>query len=331
MIDVIFPYPTFSGELDVKISNLTLDGDRPKSDPIVTDFRIVNLYDHSGDWERAAFDVEISAPQEEVRKFQDDGGSLSLSITALCGPTNLRHVIEMKRSETDLSLWSARAELHRDNFRGKAVLRTALVATINNVPHRPIASAPDWTVHFDQPTSPQLGGTMAVKWENFETTRAPDIATLHNTVSYVVDLDAPTPVLYLNSAFAGLRALFDEHKGRTDADSVLHDSQRMCIARATWTVLFNAAIGGIRPGEDEDEPDWPTADWQCEVLKQLMARIFPDKSEKESLLELLSNRQSVDGLRQVEALVDAEIGELIGANKALRKSLQRLNRKDTNL
>jgi hypothetical protein len=110
-----------------------------------------------------------------------------------------------------------------------------------------------------------------------------------------VDLDGPSPRLLLNSGFDGLSALLDDRKGRGGSDRALHDFKRTSIARATWLALITESLADVQgdPNDPDDELAWPPTEWKAEVLKYVLPRIEPGKSER----DLLTLAAGIGGVR----------------------------------
>jgi hypothetical protein len=133
------------------------------------------------------------------------------------------------------------------------------------------------------------------------------------------------PELWLNSAFDGLDAVLEDRGGRGGPEQRHHDLLRLSIARGVWMALLADAMAAIRTDDSEDttaEPDWPAAEWQAEVLRLILPKILPGKSDRE-LLALAANEWRVHpGAAEFFARAEAVVGEMIHANAMLRRMIQ---------
>ena len=328
MKDLIFPYETLGGGFVLELTKLRLDGDCAASELVVSEGRLVNLYETvSSSWQRVSFNVEVISDRAQLEGFEHEHGQVLLTVVASCRPTNNRQTIRLGRSEVDHARWSGEVELDRDNFRGRVELRAILTGASSSLAHRPVGFSDDWVIHFDAPASLHLAGTLKVGWYDFKKDDAPDLAKQFPDSSHVVDMAKPLPEILLNTSFVGLEPLLRDRRDRREEEQVMHDMQRMSIARSVWMALLGDALAGIKTGDDGEEPDWPDAEWQAEVLRRVLPEINKSKSESELLRLAAGDWRTHPGSAEFLSHAEAVIGDIIGANKALRKSVQILERK----
>jgi hypothetical protein len=123
----------------------------------------------------------------------------------------------------------------------------------------------------------------------------------------------------------GLDAVLEVRDRRGGPEQRHHDLLRLGIARGVWMALLADAMAAIRTEDSQDgaaEPDWPAAEWQAEVLRLIMPKILPGKSDRE-LLALAANEWRVHpGAAEFYARAEAVVGELIHSNEMLRRMIQ---------
>ncbi|MBX3412391.1 MAG: hypothetical protein KF708_06870 [Pirellulales bacterium] len=328
MRKTIFPYPTLVGELELSLTEPRIDNQLVPPEAILPNERSILLFGHDpNDWTNLTLRIDVEVPPAELERFENEHGAVNLVVVASCRPTNTRQPIPLQRSPLGPSHWGAKTTISRSGFREKVVLQAILTAAVQGVPHRPVAVSESWTLHFDPSESLRIAGTLAVKWCDFKSESAPPIARQFSDSSHVVDLDQPLPEILLNSSFEGLEPLLRDAKDRSPVEQALHDSTRMSIARSVWMALLGDAMSAVIPGEDGEDPTWPNREWHAEVLKRILPEIEPAKSETEILNLAAGEWQAHPGSATFLSRSEAVIGDLVGANKALRKSTQTLLRK----
>jgi hypothetical protein len=325
-MNVLFPYDTLSAaDLPaLTIASLRLDG-ASRSHLINKEESAVRLYDDPAPWKRAELDLELTADPHAVEEFEAKHGGVGGVVVANCVPTNTRQPLRLTRSEVDRGRWSGTLEMERDNFRGRVALVTTLTADVSGVPHRPVAVAPGWTVHVDEPDSLRLKGTLRVRWVNFKKPDAEPPARDFPNSTHVVAFTGGVPELWLNSGFDGLEPLLKDRKDRRGGDKALHDFQRTGIARGVWMALIADALAAVKnrsDDDDDDEPDWPDLPWQAEILKLVLPEVAPAKSERELLSMAVGDWREHPGAAEFFARAEAVVGDIVKANELLRRFVQ---------
>ncbi len=325
MSTVLFPYATLSdSEPTLSVTTVRLDGvARPHL--VKKDLATIPLYEDLKPWRRAELDFELTCDPDRVRAFESEHGPVSAVVVAHCLPTNTRQPVRLSRSEVETGRWSGTLELDRDNVLDRVALVTTLTATVDGVPHRPVAASLGWTAYADEPESLRLKGTIQIRWINFKLPEAPPPARDFPKSTHVVAFTGGVPELWLNSGFDGLEPLLKDRKDRRGADKALHDFQRTGIARAVWIALVADALAAVR-GEsvedDEGEPDWPEKPWQSEILKLILPEVAPGKSERELLTMAAGEWREHPGAGEFFARAEAVVGDIVKANESLRRFVQ---------
>jgi hypothetical protein len=244
-----------------------------------------------------------------------------LIVVVNCRPTNTRQALKLR--PTQHGQWEGTLELERDNYRDRADLRAVLTPGAGLLARKPVGFAPAWHVYLDEPPSFRLRGTLAVRWVNFKSDpMAPQLARDFPDSTHVVSFAGGLPEVLLNSNFPGLEAILKDQANRRGTDKALHDMQRASIARAVWMALTGDAMAAIKPGEDDEEPDWPDEDWQREVLDRVLRLIDPTKSEAELLRMAADEWRSHPGAAEFYTRAEAIIGDIVKANEMLRRFAQ---------
>jgi hypothetical protein len=318
MKDVLFPFETLIEPLTVNLQSPILDGQPAPASVINAEERLVNLYDILGSWRRLELPFAVSANQATLEEFEKKHGMTTLLIVAHCRPTNTRQSLKLARSDNHPGTWRGVMELDRDNFRDRVEIQTVLTGTVQGVPHRPVAYGDTWAIHFDEPASLRLRGTLEVKWESFKHTDHPAARQFPDS-THVVVLGGSMPRIFLNSDFEGLEPLMRDRKDRRGIEKALHDQLRLQIARSVWMALLAESMAAVQVPEEAEEPEWPETPWQTEVLKRIVHDVDPTRSESELLRLLTSDWRTAGGSSEFLPRAEAVVGDLIRANSMLRQ------------
>lgn len=327
----IFPYPTLQSPLSLALTDLQIDNRPARPGLLDGDNRLLNLYQLDlPNWQKVSVELEVIASKNDLLGVENSMTDPMVTVVALCGPTNQRQAVRLRRAGVERSHWIGRLELDRQNFGGRVTLRALLCGTIEKVEHRMAGSSEDWSIHFDEPLSLLLSGTLKVTWCDFHSAEAPALAREFQDVAHVVDLNgSPVPVVYLNSSFDDLEPLLRDRKDRTPTERALHDLQRMSIARSVWMALLHRAVAAIQPGEEGEEPDFPATEWHREVLEQYLPSLLPGRSDGD-MLRAVADLSTQSGWGTFLSRAEAVVGDRIGANKKLRETLRNLARSEVN-
>lgn len=327
MNNSIFPYQTLEGDIRLRLDGGGLDdGEWPKS-PFTADYRLVQLHDLDKEaWHVAQFDLEVTLPGEEVTKLNDEGADVRVLAVVECAATQYRSTVPLRPDRAEPAKWKGRIELQRDNFAGKVSVHALVVGEVHGAANRYLGMSDAWAIYFDEPDIPPLAGTLRVRWVDFDSPGDLGFLTSFSEHAFYTDLDSAQPTLYLNSSkkFDGLSTLLGDRK-RTAAEKPLHNAERVSIARTVWMALFNTSIASIRVDED-GTPDWPTDDWKRKVLKMMLNRIYPLKSDAERLQAALDAWKSNDRTGQLESLAQVRIDAVIRVPRLLRLTLDFVNK-----
>jgi hypothetical protein len=319
----LFPYETLKQQPAFQITEIRVDGSA-KPSLINREEGAINLFDSKAGWRRVELDLELTADRDDVAEFEVGRGGLAAIAVAHCMPTNTRQRALLTRSEYDPGRWEGTMELDRDNFRGRAVVGPILTAVVGGISHRPVGVATGWALHFDEPESLRLRGTLRVRWVDFKAADADPLARQFPDSTHLVWFGAgqALPEVWLNSAFDGLEPLLRDRKDRRGAEKGLHDMQRLSIGRGVWMALMADALAAVRAESDESgsgEPDWPDTEWQAEVLRRVLPEVAPGKSDRELLKLAATEWRTHPGAAEFYARAEAMIGDMIRANETLRR------------
>jgi hypothetical protein len=320
--DVLYPYDTLEGELGLVVGTPILD-DKPASASLCqAETHTIHLYQAKHSWDRVALPLRAQVDHATLEKFESAHGETAMVVVANCRPTNTRQSLTLKADKR--GGWEGSLELERDNYRDRVELKGVLTPVGGTLRTRPVAFSPAWNVYFDEPPSLRFRGTLSVRWVNFKSPPpgTPAVVAQFPDATHVVSFAGGMPEVLLNSAFEGLEPLLKDRRDRRDPERALHDMQRVSIARGVWMALVADAMAAVKPGDEDEAPDWPQEDWQKEVLKHIVLAVDPAKSEAELLSMAANDWRSHPGAAEFYARAEAIIGDIVKANQTLRRFAQ---------
>jgi hypothetical protein len=291
------------------------------------DHREVRLIDlERTGWDNAEIEVVLTGPLGELCELRDAGTEAKALVVVHCSASNSRQALELDPDHQNLSRWSGRIELERSNWFGRIDLRGTIVATVDGAPDRVIGTADSWTLRLDDVPPPPVTGAIDIRWQDFENPpdNVPWLGEFNKEPAFL-RLDDDRPILYLNSAFEGLKALLDRKPKREAAEQALHEQTRGTLAGDAWGAMFNASLQAIR-WEEGEEPDWPEADWKRTALEVLLERMHPEMTVEDALYEVAERRSDFEAGGPLQQEMFMAVSKHVGAAGLLRKAIRELNK-----
>lgn len=326
---VIYPYDTLVGDVDFSIRSATVDGHSVPANSLEPDRRLLAVAAIGREsWELTTIDVEVTAPQTEIKEFIANGARPTAVLVLHGGRTNMRMSARLSPDPRNPARWTGRLDIDRPYWYGRLVLEARIVAAVGNVDARVIGNATPWSVFLDDVPRPPVHGNIPVKWDDFRDPRSlPELKRVAEQ-PFFIHLDADMPVLYLNEGFEGLRRLMADEARRQKDAQVLHDQTRVTIATAAWTAMFESAIATAAELGEPGQPELPSPDWQRSVLQILLDRMYEERTLEDALEEAVRLLQQGDGYSTVQSRLAAAVSDQIGGGRLLRASINRLEAVD---
>lgn len=318
-----FPYKTLWDEIDCLISDLIVDESDQAKQHLRTDNRTIELSAINKPWETAAFEVELSCTEQELGDLQeDDVGAIAVLHCPATGRRVSKHLHRVDKNGT--VSFTGTLKIVKAEYAGKVEMRPVIVGRVDGMPHRFLGNGQSWTIHVDTPSPFEVTGSIPVQWKDFtDSDETPDLTEFEKEL-FFLDLSAG-PRVFLNKGFDGLAELLQEDKGRKPLERAFHEAEHYSIARSVWVALFETAASAVDRPDEDAAPDWPSEQWQEQVLRKLLPRIFPDQSDHDALMRLYEDRHTrADMLLRSRLLI--EVDRLIDKSTALRKSLRILGK-----
>ncbi len=316
----LYPYDVLVGEVGIAVNSVIIDGKALSTNYIVPDLLDIQFVGLEQGWQEATIAVTVTASAAELASNPSwDGPTAIVQVT--CSRSNTRQSVALTPDLHTPGRWTGKVELDRSTYFGRANLRAVVPATVDGVPHRIIGSTDTWTISFDDlPPSP-VHGSISVKWSDFAAdTDRPYLASF-STDPYYLRLDPDDPTLLLNSGFDGLEALLIDRKHRPGAELALHDSTRGNIAGDVWKAMFVAALDAVEIDPNTKLPEWPSEGWREVVLRVLLARIYPDASADDALVNAVHDRDAREGAGDLQERLLPAASRQVRNPQLLRKAI----------
>jgi hypothetical protein len=268
----IVPYQVLAGEVTMTVREVRLDDVTLQYNMISEADRTVALHlVGREDWNVVRLALDVTAPQHELQA----GPWLSVAFLATASErrTNTHSAVKLMMGQP--GEWSGEVELHRDDHVGHVRISGQLVATVDNVSARVIATvARPWTVDLLGQASARQD-SIRVRWVDFAAD--PHLAWC-KTDPWAVTTTDEAATLNLNSGFDGLRAVLESPK---PAERPMREALAAQMAVDLWTSLFNEAAHHV------DGYEWPEG-WRGLVLRRMLPDLFPDHSPDDALREIVN-------------------------------------------
>lgn len=322
-----FPYPTMAASPNLRIRELMVDGRRPSANVVDSESRTVDLLAaESEDWRSTTFRVVVTAPADELDKVRKEVTQLRVGLSVECRRTNHRTTVELSQSRTDDAVWLGEGELSRTFCAGRVEVRAEISGLRAGGEHLLLEQSDPWAFYVDQMESPPRRGLLRFVWIDFTSDEAPaPIQRFANEIYYADLENVAGPLVYLNSSIDGLHDVLADRPNRETWEQALHDTQGQAIAAPIWMGLFLAAAAAVEK-DDPGDPEFPSEQWQADVLRTLLPKMYPGASDSERLGQLYDAVHSDDGAKGVAGLALASAAVQLKSATNLRRIVQRLER-----
>ncbi|WP_438487271.1 hypothetical protein [Streptomyces sp. S186] len=281
----IFPYSVLTGDVDLAVDRVFVDNTPRRWDSVSDQEHVIALHEVKGDWNEIRVKVTVTADGAELT-----GGpwnAVACVAVVRNRRTKIRHTFPLQPDGS--GRWTGQVELRRGEHIGRCEIDAWIVAEVGGEYGRLIGRAKDvWHADFEA-LAPTRQRSIKMVWKDFTDEANPDLNDFRDD-PWLLDGQADEPVLYLNSAVEGLRAVLD--KAVAPEQKVVREIMASQIAAEAWVAMFNAATYAV---ETEDgEAQWPGG-WHEDVLRRMLPDMFPDRAPGEALAELVERRTEGEG------------------------------------
>ncbi|MGO4462896.1 hypothetical protein AB4039_37300 [Streptomyces sp. M-16] len=314
----VFPYRTLFGDVELRVTSVSVDGrELPYSMISATD-RAVALHQAGRQrWDRARLRVAVTFPEQEVA----EGPWSDVVFLAVLAEkaTNVRSTVVLTRSGD--GTMTGTIELDRALHFRRATLGVVVVATVDGVAGRSVATATqDWYIDLKSSTPARQREIEIVELDFTEV----DLEWLrpYRESAWIVETTGDVPTVYLNTA--AVEGLMDalHGTGGSRAERMVRDLTTTQIAQDAWTAMFHTAISDLET--DEDGTPLVPRGWRESVLKAMLPDVLPGRQLTDALYEIAERRTKGYGWAEIQTGVQFAAGRRSRATRNLTNAVRSL-------
>ncbi len=263
------PYRYVRNGIGLVIASYTLDGKSEVNASL--DGHLVEL---SLPWAHATFVLTVTVPSATHAAVAGGAPVSAFEVTIItrCPSTFLRVAQRVPLSALEEPI-EVHLDLQRDDLAGSAEVMAFLVRTSDTPGHlhaavrgARLADSPSWELRVDRQREPR-GEYLDIRYKKFSSDES--IPRRDRGNLYVLDLDQPDPILWVNADHERVTAILDS-RGTVGRHARLRESFFDHIAYAVWTQLF------LKAAHDYTQDGEATYPWQDAVLDLLLRDVFPN-------------------------------------------------------
>lgn len=276
----VFPYPVLSGDVVLSVDRVFVDNTPRRWDKISDQDHVIALHEVKSDWNEIRIKVSVAADGDELR----DGPWTSAACVAVVRNrrTKIRQSFSLRADGA--GQWIGEVELRRGEHVGRCEIDAWIVAEVEGEHGRLVGRARDvWHADFEADV-PTRQRSIKMVWKDFTDETNPELNDFRED-PWLLDGQADEPLLYLNSAVEGLRAVLE--RAASAEQKVVREIMASQISAEAWVAMFNAAL--YASGISDGVAQWPGG-WHEDVLKRMLPALFPDRTPDEALTELVERR-----------------------------------------
>jgi len=318
-----YPYPRLPGVVSLRVDSVELRGPDDIRDPLDTSaFSVVEQVVAPGvtgrdDWEWLRMKVSATVPG---RATAPDSPWTDLAVVVVLseGATNTRITTALTPGAEGGRQWVGQLDLWRADHLDRATMSVHVVATVDGVAGREIAtSTKDWIVDL-KAEAPVRGRELDVVEVGFR--EGPQWLRRFHEIPWAVDTSGDLPVVHLNTDFEGVSDLIGGNG--TSVDNMVRDLLLAQMCTDVWTAVFHTAIGDLEI-EDDGTPLFPR-DWRGEVLREMLPDVVPDLPVEDALGEVHRRRTGTSGWTDLQPRIHYAATRRADVPKVLSTSIRGL-------
>ncbi|MFD7944531.1 hypothetical protein [Streptomyces sp. NPDC059744] len=321
----VYPYKRLPGVVSLRVTAVELRGPGEIREPLDTSaFSAVEQVvapqvAERDDWESVRLKLSATVPG---RAAEPDGPWSDVAVVAVLseGATNTRITTFLKPGAEGARQWTGHLDLWRADHLDRATLSLHVVATVDGVAGREIATSDrDWIIDL-KADAPLRGRELEVVEVGFG--EGPEWLRRFREVPWIVDTSGDLPVVHMNTDFEGVADLVGGNS--TSVDNLVRDLLIAQMCTDVWTAVFHTAIGDLEI-EDDGTPLFPR-DWRGEVLREMLPDVVPDRPLEESLREVHRRRTGTSGWTDLQPRIHYAATRRAEVPKALIATIRGLDR-----
>ncbi|WP_406106420.1 hypothetical protein OG698_28800 [Streptomyces sp. NBC_01003] len=322
-----YPYKRLSGVVALRVTAVSLRGPGDSREQLDTSaFSVVERVVALGlaeqdDWETARLKLSATVPSKAT---ETNGHWSDVSVVAVLTEkaTNTRTTVQLDSGTESGREWTGSLELCRADHLERATLSVHVVATVDGVPGRVIASSEpekEWAVDMTA-EAPVRQRELDVVEVGFR--EGPAWLRPFRDVPWIVDTSGELPAVRVNTDFDGITELVGGDG--TSVEGMVRDLLLAQMCTDVWTAVFHTAIGDLEI-EDDGTPLFPD-DWRGEVLREMLPDVVPGRSVEEALRDVHRRRTGTSGWVDLQPRIHFAATRRAEVPKALSTTIRGLDR-----
>ncbi|MGK4579586.1 hypothetical protein [Kitasatospora sp. HPMI-4] len=323
----VYPYRRLTGNVSWRVESAQLKAEGEPWEDVESKYlstveRVVALGpdEDRPDWTQARLCLSAGLPAKAV---DPTGPWQDVKVVAVLTEraTNTRTTVEFSPVSADGRERTAKLDLHRCDLLDRASLAVHVVATVDGVPGRVIATSDvEWFVDVIE-AAPSLARELDVKMVGF----ASGASRLHRFKDspWLVDTTGRIPVVRVNTDFDGLGDLIGADGG-TGAEKTVRELLLAQMCSEVWTAVFHSAVGDLEVEED-GTPVFPHG-WQGEVLREMLPDMYPEREPEHALQEVHAARTGATGWGELQPRIHFAASRRAGVPRTLSTTIRDLER-----
>ncbi|GAA2999376.1 hypothetical protein GCM10010519_34980 [Streptomyces lactacystinicus] len=325
----VYPYRRLTGNVSWRVDGAELKAEGESWEAVESKYlstveRVVALGsdEDRADWTQARLRLSAGLPAKAL----DPSGpwqNVTVIVVLTERATNTRTVVDFSSVSEDGRERTAELYLHRCDLLDRASLAVHVVATVDGIPGRVIATSDvEWFVDVIEAV-PSLARELDVKMVNFGS----GVSRLQRFKDspWLVDTTGRIPVVRVNTAFEGLGDLMGADGG-TGPEKTVRELLLAQMCSEVWTAVFHSAFGDLEIEED-GTPVFPHG-WQGEVLREMLPDMYPGRGPEYALREVHAARTgaSAAGWGELQSRIHFAASRRAGVPRTLSDTIRDLER-----
>ncbi|WEH33583.1 hypothetical protein PZB75_09470 [Streptomyces sp. AM 4-1-1] len=320
-----YPYKRLAGAVSLRVTAVRLKGPGDNREQLdIKSFSVVERVVALGqaerdDWESARLTLSATVPIKAT-EFGDVWSDVSVVAVLTEKATNARVSVRLEQRTPGGRDWSGNLELWRADHLDRATLTVHVVATVDGVPGRAIATSDeDWIVDVIA-EAPLRRRELDVVEVGFR--EGPDWLRPFREMPWIVDTSGELPAVHLNTDFEGITELVGGNG--SSVEGLVRDLLLAQMCTDVWTAVFHTAIGDLEIEED-GTPLFPE-DWRGEVLREMLPDVVPGRPVEEALRDVHLRRTGASGWIDLQPRIHFAATRRAEMPKALADTVRGLDR-----
>ncbi|MBD0693635.1 hypothetical protein [Streptomyces sp. CBMA123] len=325
----VYPYRRLTGNVSWRVESAQIKAEGESWEDVESKYlstveRVVALGpdEDRPDWTQARLRLAVGLP---AKALDPSGPWQNVKVVAVLTEraTNFRTSVEFSPVSEDGRDRTAELYLYRCDLLDRASLAVHVVATVDGVPGRVIATSDvEWFVDVIEAV-PLLARELEVRMVNFGA--GASRLQRYKDSPWLVDTTGRIPAVRVNTDFDGLGDLIGADGG-TGPEKTVRELLLAQMCSEVWTAVFHSAVGDLEVEED-GTPVFPHG-WQGEVLREMLPDMYPDREPEQALRAVHAARigSSAAGWGELQSRIHFAASRRAGVPRTLSTTIRDLER-----